>query len=94
MNLRSMIALPSMLPTPAPPPVPLPVNKFVVSRNCTGNMIAILKPPKAFVTRADALLLAALLVDAADDTCDLGAFKSVLRYVQAHHESSRSHPLE
>lgn len=65
------------------PDIAKPLNKFLVSRNCTGNMVAILRQPGELVSRADALLLAALLVEAADNTHDLGAFKSMLQHVQA-----------
>ncbi len=58
-----------------------PLNKFLVSRNCTGNKIAILRPPSPMISKSDALLLAALLVREADTSPDLGAFKSMLTSV-------------
>jgi hypothetical protein len=58
-----------------------PLNKFLVGQNADGTQVAILKPPK-LLRPADALLLAAWLVDAADPSPDLGSFKSMLYSVQ------------
>lgn len=62
-----------------------PLNKFLVSRNCTGNRVVILRPPREFITCPDALLLAALLVRAGDPTEDTAKFKYVMNFVNAHH---------
>lgn len=62
-----------------------PLNKFLVSRNSTGNRVVILRPPREFITCPDALLLAALLVRAGDPTKDTEKFKYVMNYVNAHH---------
>lgn len=59
-----------------------PLNKFLVGRNCSGNAIAILQPPRELISKVDALLLAAYLVKNADTSHDLGAFKSVLHSIE------------
>lgn len=54
------------------------LNKFLVGRNSAGTQVTILQRPGNVITPSDALLLAAWLVEAADPSPDLHAFKSML----------------
>lgn len=73
------------------PDITKPLNKFLVSRNCTGSKVVIIRPPREMISVSDALLLAALLVEAADATPGLDAFKSVLQSVR---DQGSLHPTD